>query len=126
MLSDKTVKPVLMYIVIYFIAAVVSIFAVMLCGVDPEMSVSGVVASIGNVGPALGELGSMGNYSAQPAVAKFIYSFDMFLGRVEIYPVLVAVSMILGRDRRLAGLTFFTMVSCPVFVLNRPPVRNHS
>ena len=100
MLSDKTVKPVLMYIVIYFIAAVVSIFAVMLCGVDPEMSVSGVVASIGNVGPALGELGSMGNYSAQPAVAKFIYSFDMFLGRVEIYPVLVAVSMILGRDRR--------------------------
>jgi Trk-type K+ transport system membrane component len=33
-------------------------------------------------------------------MAKFIYAFDMFLGRVEIYPVLVAVSMIFGRDRR--------------------------
>jgi trk system potassium uptake protein TrkH len=100
MLSDKTVKPVLMYIVIYFLAAVVSIFAVMLCGVDPETSVSGVIASIGSVGPGLGELGALDNYSAQPAMAKFIYAFDMFLGRVEIYPVLVAVSMIFGRDRR--------------------------
>ena len=100
MLSDKTVKPVLMYIVIYFIAAVVSMFAVMLCGIEPEMSVAGVAASLGNVGPALGELGTMGNYSAQPAVAKFIYAFDMFLGRVEIYPVIVTVSLILGRDRR--------------------------
>ena len=100
MLSDKTVKPVLMYIVIYFMTAVISIFAVMLCGVDPETSVSGVIASIGSVGPGLGELGAMDNYSMQPAMAKFIYAFDMFLGRVEIYPVLIAISMMFGRDRR--------------------------
>ena len=99
MLSDKTVKPVLMYIVIYFLAAVVSIFAVMLCGVDPETSVSGVIASIGSVGPGLGELGALDNYSAQPAMAKFIYSFDMFLGRVEIFPILIVLSMIFRRGK---------------------------
>ena len=99
MLSDKTVKPVLMYIVIYFLAAVVSIFAVMLCGVDPETSVSGVIASIGSVGPGLGELGALDNYSAQPAMAKFIYAFDMFLGRLEIYPIMIVISMMFKRDR---------------------------
>lgn len=100
MLSDKTLKPVLMYIVLYFLVIIVSIFAVMLCGTDAESAVSGVVASIGSIGPGLGELGAMENYSAQPAMAKFIFSFDMLLGRVEIYPVLVAISMMFGRDRR--------------------------
>lgn len=100
MLSDKTLKPVLMYIVLYFLVIIVSIFAVMLCGTDAESAVSGVVASIGSIGPGLGELGALENYSAQPAMAKFIFSFDMLLGRVEIYPVLVAISMMFGRDRR--------------------------
>ena len=58
-----------------------------------------MIASVGSVGPGLGELGCMDNYDAQPAMAKFIYAFDMFLGRVEIYPVLVAISMIFKRSR---------------------------
>ena len=62
----------------------------------PE-AVSGVIASVGSVGPGLAEIGCMDNYSAQPAVAKFIYAFDMFLGRVEIYPVLIVLSLIFKR-----------------------------
>lgn len=100
MLSDKTLKPVLMYIVLYFLVTIVSVFAIMICGSDPQTAISGVVASIGSIGPGLGELGALENYSAQPSMAKFIYSVDMLLGRVEIYPVLVVFSMILGRERR--------------------------
>ena len=29
----------------------------------------------------------------EPAMLKFIFSFDMFLGRVEIYPVLAALGL---------------------------------
>ena len=58
-----------------------------------------MIASIGSVGPGLGELGAMDNYSAQSAMAKFIYAFDMFLGRVEIYPVLIVLSLIFRRNR---------------------------
>jgi trk system potassium uptake protein TrkH len=98
-LADDTVSAVLMYIVIYFIVIFVSILAVILCGSEATEAVSGVIASVGSVGPGLGELGCMDNYSAQPAMAKFIYTFDMFLGRVEIYPVLVVVSMIFRRGK---------------------------
>ena len=99
-LADSTVSAVLMYIVVYILVIFISVIAVMLCGSEATEAVSGVIASVGSVGPGLGELGCMDNYDAQPAMAKFIYAFDMFLGRVEIYPVLVAVSMIFGRDRR--------------------------
>jgi trk system potassium uptake protein TrkH len=49
------------------------------------------------VGPSLGDIGSMGNYNAEPGILKFIFSFDMFLGRVEIYPVLAVISGIFNR-----------------------------
>lgn len=98
-LADDAVNAVLMYIVVYFLVIFVSILAVILCGTEAKEAVSGVIASVGSVGPGLGELGCLDNYSAQPAMAKFIYSFDMFLGRVEIYPVFVVISMIFRRTK---------------------------
>jgi trk system potassium uptake protein TrkH len=98
-LADGAVSAVLMYIVVYLIVVFLSVIAVMLCGCEATEAVSGVIASVGSVGPGLGELGCMDNYSAQPVMAKFIYAFDMFLGRVEIYPVLVAISLIFRRNR---------------------------
>ena len=73
---------------------IISIVGVLLCGSGVPEAVSGVIASVGSVGPGLADLGCLDNYSAQPAMAKFIYSFDMFLGRVEIYPVLIAISLL--------------------------------
>ena len=98
-LSDSSVKAVMMYIVIYILLTVLSIIVVMMCGASAMDAVSGVVASIGSVGPGLGDLGSLGNYSAQVSVAKFVYTLDMFLGRVEIYPVLVVLSMLFKKGR---------------------------
>ena len=98
-LADDAVSAVLMYIVVYLMVVLLSVIAVMLCGCDAVDAVSGVIASVGSVGPGLGELGCLDNYSAPPAMAKFIYTFDMFLGRVEIYPVLVVISMIFRRNR---------------------------
>lgn len=98
-LPDSTVGAVMMYIVVYIIVIFVSIFAVILCGSDLPEAVSGVISSVGSVGPGLSEVGSMDNYSAQPVMAKVIYTIDMFLGRVEIFPVLIVVSLIFKRDR---------------------------
>ena len=98
-LSDSSVKAVMMYIVIYILLTVLSIIVVMMCGASAMDAVSGVVASIGSVGPGLGDLGSLGNYSSQVSVAKFVYTLDMFLGRVEIYPVLVVLSMLFKKGR---------------------------
>lgn len=96
-LDDETVGSVMLYIVVYFIVIFISIVAVLLCGSGVPEAISGVIASVGSVGPGLSEIGCLDNYSAQPAMAKVIYSFDMFLGRVEIYPVLIVISMCFRR-----------------------------
>ena len=99
-LPDSTVHSVMLYIVVYVIVIFLSIIGVLLCGTDMPEAVSGVIASVGSVGPGLAEVGSMDNYSLQPAMAKFIYSVDMFLGRVEIFPVLVVLSLMFKRNRQ--------------------------
>ena len=98
-LPDSTVSSVMMYIVTYVILVFLSIVVVMLCGSEGTEAVSGVIASLGSVGPGLGELGAMDNFSAEPSMSKFVYAFDMFLGRVEIYPVLVVLSMMFNRGK---------------------------
>lgn len=98
-LADSTISGVMMYIVVYMLVIFVSIIAVMMCGTDPLDAVSGVIASVGSVGPGVGEIGSLDNYSAQLPLAKIIYSFDMFLGRLEIYPVLIVISLLFKRNR---------------------------
>ncbi len=98
-LADSTISGVMMYIVVYMLVIFVSIIAVMMCGTDPLDAVSGVIASVGSVGPGVGEIGSLGNYSSQLPLAKIIYSFDMFLGRLEIYPVLIVISLLFKRNR---------------------------
>ncbi len=98
-LPDSAVGSVFMYLVMYFIVIVVSIFAVILCGSEIPEAVSGVISSVGSVGPGLSDLGAMDNYSAQPVLAKIIYTIDMFLGRVEIFPVLIVVSLMFKRTK---------------------------
>ena len=98
-LPDSAVHSVMLYIVLYFVVIFLSIIGVLMCGAEVPEAVSGVIASIGSVGPGLAEVGSMDNYSLQPAVAKFIYAFDMFLGRVEIYPILIVISLMFKRNR---------------------------
>jgi trk system potassium uptake protein TrkH len=98
-LEDSAVNSVMMYIVTYIILVFISIIVVMLCGSGAMEAVSGVIASIGSVGPGVGELGALDNYAAEPSLSMFVYAFDMFLGRVEIYPVLVVLSMIFNRGK---------------------------
>ena len=98
-LPDSAVHSVMLYIVVYFVVVFLSIIGVLLCGSEIPEAVSGVIASVGSVGPGLSEVGAMDNYSLQPAMAKFIYAFDMFLGRVEIFPILVVLSLLFKRNR---------------------------
>ena len=96
-LTDSSVHSVMMFIVTYFIVIFISILLVMLAGSGTTEAVSGVIASVGSVGPGLGNIGAMDNFSAEPVMSKFVYAFDMFLGRVEIYPLLIVISLIFKR-----------------------------
>ncbi|MEA1902842.1 MAG: TrkH family potassium uptake protein [Actinomycetota bacterium] len=58
-------------------------------GLDLVTATSAVAASIGNIGPGLGEVGPTGNYAGLPDAAKWLLSSLMIVGRLEIFPVLV-------------------------------------
>ena len=98
-LPDSTVSSVFLYIVVYMMVIVASIIVVIICGSQPVEAVSGVISSLSSVGPGLGDVASLDNYSLQPELSKFVFTIDMFLGRIEIFPVLVVVAMIFKRDR---------------------------
>ena len=56
--------------------------------ISTTTGVTASVACIGNVGPGFGEVGSMANYAAFPAVLKATGMVEMLIGRLEIFPVL--------------------------------------
>ena len=75
-----------LYIVIFFIIAAL----LSLSGLDFTTSISGAATSISNVGPGLGELiGPNGNFSQLPDFSKWVLSFGMILGRLELFAILV-------------------------------------
>jgi trk system potassium uptake protein TrkH len=75
-----------LYILIFFVIA--ALFS--LSGLDFTTSISGAATSISNVGPGLGELiGPNGNFSQLPDFSKWVLSFGMILGRLELFAILV-------------------------------------
>ena len=98
-LGDETISSVFLYIVLYIFITLLSFIIILICGVDIGDAFSGTVASIGNVGPGTGSIGTMGNYAAMPAVVKFVFTIDMFFGRVEIFPILIVISMFFKRSK---------------------------
>lgn len=98
-LNDSTVSSVFLYIVLYISVLIISFLLTLICGAGISEAFSGTLSSLGNVGPGIGALGTMGNYSGLGPMVKFIFTIDMFLGRVEIFPVLIVLSLIFKRQK---------------------------
>ena len=77
---------IFLYILIFFIiTALLSIN-----GLNFITAISAAATSISNVGPGLGDIiGPNGNFSQLNNVSKWILSFGMILGRLELFAVLV-------------------------------------
>lgn len=89
-LPDDVPFSVVAFLAIYL--ATVGFFTVVLTaiGLDLVTGLSAAAAAVGNVGPGLGDtIGPNGNYSGLPNSAKWVLSFAMLLGRLELFTVLV-------------------------------------
>ncbi len=87
--DDKTVSVAVLYIVVYVFIVFVSALLLSLMGVDALSAFSGSAAAMGNVGPGLAKVGSLGNYSQIPALGKWLLGIVMLLGRLEIFGLIV-------------------------------------
>lgn len=88
-IKEHVTSSILGYVILYIIIFVGASLIISLTGVGMLTSFSAVSATLGNVGPGLGEVGPMENYDFFPAWAKLLLSFLMMIGRLEIYTVIV-------------------------------------
>ena len=91
--EDNTKSGVFAFIVIYFFIFFISFLAVALFdGESIETSFSAVAACINNIGPGLDAVGPVSNYAHLTLASKLVLSFDMLLGRLEIFPIVLLFS----------------------------------
>ncbi len=95
--ASKVVGFVLMTTVIFGGGA----FAIAATGPDMITSLTASASAFGNVGPGLGELDHAGDFLAIPRVGRAVAMLQMLLGRLEIYPVILALSVVTLRFPRL-------------------------
>ncbi|WP_257298786.1 TrkH family potassium uptake protein [Haloarchaeobius sp. FL176] len=85
----------LLYIVIFFVATVVLVADAAFSGptsLTVIEAMTAVAATLGNIGPGLGDVGPMGSYIDFTAQAKLFMVVLMWVGRLEIFPVLVLLT----------------------------------
>lgn len=90
--DETTLWGTMAFFFIYIIIFVISSLIVTLDGEDLVSSVTAVTAAIGNIGPGLGVVGPMGNFSGFSSLSKIVLSFCMIAGRLEFLPILILFS----------------------------------
>lgn len=97
--GGKSVEPRLVHSVVAFFILYVGFFvggAVLLGFFEPALDLTTIgsasASAVGNVGPALGDLGPMSTYAALGADSKILLSFLMLVGRLEIFPVVILLT----------------------------------
>jgi trk system potassium uptake protein TrkH len=93
-IGGKTVPEDVMRSVLGFLALYMGIYAlaaVVLAGmgVDLLTSIGAVAATLGNVGPGFGMVGPVENYAMIPVAGKWLLSWCMLLGRLEVYTLII-------------------------------------
>ena len=94
---DEVVHGTLVFFSLYIAIIVASVLLVSLDNLDFASTFSGVLACISNIGPGLDIVGAVGNYSTLSYFSKLVLSFDMLLGRLEIFPMIVMFSALRKR-----------------------------
>ncbi len=76
----------ILYIISFFVISII----LLATGIDATTAFSAVASCINNLGPALGS--AYGNYSSLGDFAKYLLSFTMLLGRLEIFTLLIIIT----------------------------------
>jgi trk system potassium uptake protein TrkH len=89
-ITDDYMNSVIIFVFAYLFIFILTAMLLSITGLDFLSSISGAATSISNVGPGLGEaIGPSGNFKFIPEVSKWILSFGMLLGRLELFAVLI-------------------------------------
>ena len=87
--DEQTLRGANAYLVVYMLLLLLSMLVVALDGKGFESTATSVITCFNNVGPGLALVGPTGNFSSFSVLSKIVFSLDMLLGRLEIFPMLM-------------------------------------
>lgn len=82
----------LAFFMVYVVCIAIGSAVLTIIGLDFVSAAGAAVATLGNVGPGIGSVGPAANYSHVPMTGKWVLSFLMLLGRLELFTVLLLFS----------------------------------
>ncbi len=88
-IPDDVVHNILVFFFVYILMMTISTVLLAFLDIDPVTGITASIACLSNVGPGLGRVGPLDNYSQLPNAAKWILTFMMIAGRLEFFTVLV-------------------------------------
>ena len=94
---QQTINNIMAFLIFYVFIIVVTVVIFCATGVDFDEAIGSAVSAIGNVGISIGQFGPAGTYAEFPVVAKWVMSFVMLIGRLEIFTVLLLFTRALWR-----------------------------
>ena len=90
--SQQIIFNVMAFFLIYILIFSFGTLILSLLGYDFNTSIGATIASLGNIGPGIGNVGPDDNYAFFLPLAKWLLSFLMLLGRLELFTVLIVLS----------------------------------
>ena len=89
-ISDNFITSIIVFVFSYLFLFILLAILLSITGLDFLSAISGAATSISNVGPGLGDMiGPNGNFKEVSDISKWLLSFGMLLGRLELFAVLV-------------------------------------
>ncbi len=90
--DDQTLSSVATYFACYALCVIAAFLLICIEPSDFETDFSAVLATFNNIGPGFGEVGPAGSFANYSAFSKLVLAFGMLLGRLEIFPIIIALS----------------------------------
>ncbi len=87
--SEEVIQSVWGFFFLFMLVFVLASVAMSLLGLDIVTAFVSVAATINNIGPGLGAVGPMDNYTSIPFIGKWILIFCMLVGRLELYTIII-------------------------------------
>lgn len=87
--EHEILRSINVYLVVYLVIFVVSVFLVSLENYDLVTTFTAVAATFNNIGPGLELVGPVGSFAFFTDFSKWVMIFDMLAGRLELFPMLL-------------------------------------
>ena len=88
-IPDETNNSIIGFIYLYIIIFIAGSLLLAITGLDGITAASSVATCMAGIGPGIGSVGPAGNFAHLPDTAKWILSFVMIMGRLEIFTILM-------------------------------------